>query len=616
MLQDKQHHGHNSEQKTVKKSLAEKISRTLDKIASVTTVSERGERGGRGRGGVQAGQHSNVVWPVYAGYSPGYRTVRGPHGMSYQYVMTGWPDPGLYHHEYHGHSAGHTSGHYYPTNTFCRCPHSGSESVRTKSGVSKCKKCSKPRTPLIRSGAGSVSGDKGKPRARLLHDTFHSSPASVTRANTTRVPNQKPASGPKDPYDYIRRTRLKADDWDTYWDNSDVSETQPSSNKQSRNSDNKSSRHSKSPSEPRRVVSQFDPRTLNNHGSSKSSSSKHDPRLLENNNNNSSDKGRQNLDIRMTTCDLMEDEDSPQPESKPISNAAPSVNSLNSDSQGQLDCILSSAKDSTPNLHGDKSVQSDDDHTTLNQTESGLSSSLLADMATMQSKISVAEMRYRKFQRRNPLRKLSLQIDEVIIEEDEEALENEELNHSSLNSGSLPPLFEEEKQSSSSDDEFGIGKFKHVIGDSNFADEILSEIYGATPGSPRLHRRKENPGESLAEEDVEEEEENAGNMLNRSLADEILDEIYGTTEEREVAESPEYCNIDELNPSDKSDDIHGEQEDNPEQVCAENLNVAGEYTEHVIIDHHDDTIMLIHLGYIHLDTENTLARTTTGPTIK
>ena len=119
-------------------------------------------------------------------------------------------------------------------------------------------------------------------------------------------------------------------------------------------------------------------------------------------------------------------------------------------------------------------------------SEGDLSASLLADMnlATMKSKISVAEMRYRKFQRRNPLRKLSLQIDEVIMEEDEEALENEDQNYQSLNRLSLPPLpeIEDEKFSNSSDDEFGIGKFKHVIGDSNFADEILSEIYGATTG--------------------------------------------------------------------------------------------------------------------------------------
>ena len=44
---------------------------------------------------------------------------------------------------------------------------------------------------------------------------------------------------------------------------------------------------------------------------------------------------RQSIDIRVTVCDLMEDEDSNQPESKPISNSEPSVKSLNSTLQGQ-----------------------------------------------------------------------------------------------------------------------------------------------------------------------------------------------------------------------------------------------------------------------------------------
>ena len=568
MLQDK--HGHSSEHK-VKKTLAEKISRTLDKIASVTTSSnaDSRHRSGQARGAVPPVSGGNVVWPVYAGYSPGYRTVRGPHGMSYQYVMTGW-EPGLYpgHHEYHG-----GTGHYYPTNTFCRCPHSGAESVRSKAGgVSKCKKCSKPKTPYIPRPGGTVSGGGGKVRSRLP-DTFHQqSPASVSRANTTRVPSKQFPSGPKDPYDYIRRTRLKADDWDTYWEHSDKSsdtgelpsKQSPGSSKQSR-SDNKSSRHSKSPSQARNNGSQFDPRFLNNHANKPNKTDRQEK------SSNHSDGRQQNLDIRMTTCDLMEDEDSNQPESKPISNSEPSVKSLNSDSRSAgSDGIFNPTKDSTPNLHGDQTEQTD--RSTLDQDNQGsadtsqLSSSLLADMATMQSKISVAEMRYRKFQRRNPLRKLSLQIDDVIMEEDEEALENEELNYSSLNSGSLPPLMENEDERQSSDDEFGIGKFKHVIGDSNFADEILSEIYGATPAVSSGSRRADNAGESFEESEGEE------HVGNRSLADEILDELYGATggdiEDRQ--ESPEYCNIDDLEPGDK-------QGETLEQACAENYNVAGEY---------------------------------------
>merc|ERR1719273_2274892 len=118
----------------------------------------------------------------------------------------------------------------------------------------------------------------------------------------------------------------------------------------------------------------------------------------------------------------------------------------------------------------------------------------------MKSKMSAAEMRYRKFQRRNPLRKLSLQIDDVIMEEDEDALEDVE------------------EKDSGSEDELGLGKFRQVLGSTNLEDEILSEIYGSTEGSagqPRL-----------------------------SLAEEILEELYGstgpnTTQEEEVEENEE-----------------------------------------------------------------------------
>ena len=136
--------------------------------------------------------------------------------MSYQYVYTGW-DPGLHHQEYQGPHP----PHYFPSNTFCRCPSSGSESVRTKAGVTRCKKCSKPKTPYIQrlgpGQGGSVSGGGGaKVRARLQL------PPDPVQYQTAPRAASKPAlpaaQGPRDPYDYIRRTRLKADDWDTYWD--------------------------------------------------------------------------------------------------------------------------------------------------------------------------------------------------------------------------------------------------------------------------------------------------------------------------------------------------------------------------------------------------------------
>ena len=381
-----------------------------------------------------------------------------------------------------------------------------------------------------------MSGGGGaKVRARLQLPPDPAQYQASPRAASTHQPGPSAPQGPKDPYDYIRRTRLKADDWDTYWDTEPDTKQSPSPGKHSglRN-ENKFVKHSRSPAEARRGGSQFDPRSLG-----------------ERSERTEDRRQRPPADIRVTMCDLMEDEDSNQPESKPISNSEPSVRNLN-DIQGQSEDVSKTSKE--PNSVNNK-TETDPDSFVHEESESGLSSgaSLLADMATMdKSKISVAEMRYRKFQRRNPLRKLSLQIDEVIMEEDEEALENEEQDYQSLNYSSLPPLYEneEEKSSTSSDDEFGIGKFRQVIGDSNFADEILSEIYGSTPatagpgGSVSCRKDCSNSDENQAEEGERE-------ALNRSLADEILDELYGVTkggddEEAERRESPEYCNIEDI----------------------------------------------------------------------
>ena len=536
-----------------KKSLAEKISRTLDKIAAVTSspVSLRDVEGRRSRGAGGPGGSAGVVYPVYAGYSPGYRTVRGPHGVSYQYVYTGWDPASLYHQET-------SSAHFLPVNNYCRCSSSsGSDSLRSRSGQVRCKKCSKPKTPYSQSRPAG-----GKVRARLQmpgdqhqhhHQPHHhqqQSAGSGTRA------------GPKDPYDYIRRTRLKADDWDTYWENSGPDEMTPAYKQSPATSKSAPShhniKHSRSSPEARRVVSQFDPRSIQTPNSS--SGSKLEP---SQDTGAAGERRQQPLEMRqnlVTACDLMEDEDSSQPESKPISNC---------DSQGQSESL----QDKNNNKNNSDSGESGDSLCDASQdSESDLSAVLLADLQTMKSKISVAEMRYRKFQRRNPLRKLSLQIDEVIIEEDEEALENEDLENQSLSlTSSLPPVCEndEEKSSTSSDDEFGIGKFKKVIGDSNFADEILSEIYGATgEGGGSCSRPA---GESLARGGGEGEGEE-GNTI-RSLADEILDELYGTRdvgeeeeEEEERQESPEYCNIEDL----RSEEGRAESE-------AEESLRAGEY---------------------------------------
>ena len=435
-------------------------------------------------------------------------------------------------------------------------------------------------------------GGKVRARLQLPQDaSYQPSPRSSSRDTNSKTQEKPgPVSGPKDPYDYIRRTRLKADDWDTYWDNEMMTPSQsPSISKSApgNRNENKFIKHSRSSPSPeaRRVVSQFDPRNLNH--VKNLDLNKNERSETVDKRSNSSDNRRQPLDIRVTVCDLMEDEDSNQPESKPISNSEPGVKNSNSDLQGQSEKNTKDLSSSVSNGSPNKTNVTEDEL----DAESGLSAALLADMATMKSKISVAEMRYRKFQRRNPLRKLSLQIDEVIMEEDEEALENEEQDYQSINSSSLPPVLEE--ASNSSDDEFGLGKYKHVIGDSNFADEILSEIYGATgppaSGSSNMCKDEENAGgESL-------EKENEGEVYdgNRSLADEILDELYGSTtgqanEEdiRESATSPEYCNIDDIRPSDtKHPPLHaqvqGDQDDFQSDTFArsEGENLLGSAAE-------------------------------------
>jgi hypothetical protein len=66
---------------------------------------------------------------------------------------------------------------------------------------------SRPRLPMEPEKApwssGSAAATPSRRRGRSR------SPGSTATA----------AAGQRDPYDYIRRTRIKADDWDTYWDN-------------------------------------------------------------------------------------------------------------------------------------------------------------------------------------------------------------------------------------------------------------------------------------------------------------------------------------------------------------------------------------------------------------
>ena len=110
---------------------------------------------------------------------------------------------------------------------------------------------------------------------------------------------------------------------------------------------------------------------------------------------------------------------------------------------------------------------------------------------------------------------------------------------------------DEEKESSGSDDELGIGKFNHVIGNSDFADEILSEIYGATGGSQCSGTGK------LSEHDSESRQEGGSPeeyTPSRSLADEILDELYGKANTGNNFPSQpdnEYCSMTDLSMNDR-----------------------------------------------------------------
>merc|ERR1711879_1076195 len=195
-----------------------------------------------------------------------------------------------------------SSAHYLPVNNYCRCfssPSSGTGSVRSRSGQVRCKKCSKPKTPYSQSRPAG-----GKVRARL----------QMTGDQQTQQQQQQSAgtvtgAGPKDPYDYIRRTRLKADDWDTYWENSSPDEMTPTYKQSPATSKSAHSyhniNHSRSSPEARRVVSQFDPRSIQT------------PKTSPGNKQGlSQDDGegggrRQPLEMRqslVTACDLMEDE--------------------------------------------------------------------------------------------------------------------------------------------------------------------------------------------------------------------------------------------------------------------------------------------------------------------
>ena len=443
----------------------DKISRTLDKLAQVRREGGREERRGAGGG---RNSHSPLVYPMYPGYPPGYRNMRGPQGANYQYV---YPPGGHYeapamYHEYSATSQSSPG----PPPSWCRCPGQGHDSVRGLRG-SRCKQCGKARSPYTGRGV------QGRPRARLPQGEAVVA-APVTRsasmaawsereASVPREASAPRAAGPRDPYDYIRRTRLRADDWDNYWEVGGARET----------ASPRSGRGSARPAtqSPQTQARGGAPQTSPQDRSSAAPASP---------------QGR--LDLPQ-----MEEE---QEESAALTPPPQKERSL-------TPVKVEPAPAASPGPPAGEGEE---------REEQELSVSLLVDLATMKSKMSAAEMRYRKFQRRNPLRKLSLQIDDVIPEEDEEALEREDRD--------------------SSEDELGLGKFRGVLGSStNLAEEILSEIYGDSGGEQGL--------------------------ASLSLAEEILEELYGSTTaggalgeqeqavnegQQEEEEENRYCSIEEV----------------------------------------------------------------------
>ena len=112
----------------------------------------------------------------------------------------------------------------------------GKDSVRSRPGrisAAKCRKCQHPREmlPLVIAGRHPPGSQAARPpasRPRLPMEPekapWSSGSAAATpsrRRGRSRSPGSTAtaAAGQRDPYDYIRRTRIKADDWDTYWDN-------------------------------------------------------------------------------------------------------------------------------------------------------------------------------------------------------------------------------------------------------------------------------------------------------------------------------------------------------------------------------------------------------------
>ena len=126
--------------------------------------------------------------------------------------------------------------------------------------------------------------------------------------------------------------------------------------------------------------------------------------------------------------------------------------------------------------------------------------------------------RYRKFPKTS--RKIALNIGDAIVEETEDDLESEKR----AVIGDLLGRGGGGGAGGSDTDDY-MGKYDVT---SNFADEILSEIYGETSriGYAQCEEGEESKENTEGGETVVEEQD-----LNLSLTDEILEELYGKTTE-------------------------------------------------------------------------------------
>lgn len=152
---------------------------------------------------------------------------------------------------------------------------------------------------------------------------------------------------------------------------------------------------------------------------------------------------------------------------------------------------------------------------------------VFADLVSIKSTLSTAEVRYRKYQRRKPLRKVALQLEDVIIEENEEELAAASSDdYASLTNPATASWSGGAEAHSSSDDELGLGKYSVV--DTSFADEILSELYGTTSTNDATAATcEESSSSETVSAAAQSDWRRDTSMSPRSLADEILEELYG-----------------------------------------------------------------------------------------